>query len=443
MTMKLSRLKPLFLVALAALPLFWGLFFPEDEPPPFSEESALLPFPGASKGKPYPDIAGIYGVYDAEGELLGYSASSSALGIEVSGYGGAMELVVGLDVEGRVAGVVVLGNAETPNYLYKVLESRAFSALSGKSISDRFVIGDDLDGVSRATVTWQAIVLGTKEIAAVISTGVLKRDVSFSAEGGNRTATIIKLSVVFLIFIGAFSLAKLKPKSRLLRYLSILTFTILVALIWGIFLSLQGLAYLLMGKPQPLLVIPIFYLLLFLSLLTTAIFGRTYCGYLCPLGLVMDLAYRLKTPQAKIPSWVKHYAGAVKYILLILVVLLCLHVGGVGPAGWEPFTILYLTGIKFAVVILTIVIFSASLLYPYLWCRYLCGVGAILGACSAFAPVAVRKDKNCDLCERCIPACPVEAISITGGETLPHIDPTLCLRCGECFRVCPRGAIKS
>lgn len=441
--MRLQRLKPIFILTLIILPLLSRYFFPTPSPPPFDETSALLPFPLGVSAKPSSENPSIYQVYDADGKLLGYSSSNTALGIKASGYGGEMELVVGVDPEARISGVVVLGNAETSSYLEKVLKSSAFSALTGKDIADEFVIGKDLDGVSRATITWQAIALGSKQTAALISVMALKKDVSTGGQEGFPSATIIKLAIALLVFVGAFIAAGLKPEKLLFRYLSVLTFTILIAVVWGTFLSLQNLAYLLMGNPQPLAQLPLFYLLLCLTIVTTGLFGRVYCGYLCPLGLVMDIAYRLKLPRAQMPSWASHIVGSLKYVLLVFIVLLCLFTRGVTPAGWEPFTILYLSGIKLMVVFLTVLVFAGALFYPYLWCRFLCGTGALIGACSAFAPRAVRIDPDCNHCQKCLAVCPVQAISTAGKKEIPRIDSTICVRCSDCFRLCPKKAIRA
>ncbi len=52
--------------------------------------------------------------------------------------------------------------------------------------------------------------------------------------------------------------------------------------------------------------------------------------------------------------------------------------------------------------------------------------------------VKVKPD-DCVGCESCIPACPVEAITMVDGKAI--IDPAKCTNCGTCIEECPVDAI--
>lgn len=48
-------------------------------------------------------------------------------------------------------------------------------------------------------------------------------------------------------------------------------------------------------------------------------------------------------------------------------------------------------------------------------------------------------EKLCRGCQRCVHACPNEAIQMVAH--LPVVDPEKCLECEECMEVCMHGAI--
>ncbi len=97
--------------------------------------------------------------------------------VTANGFGGAIDMVVGVDLEGRVTGVTVTSHGETPNVGSKVVDSQSvldrFIGMSGadgeitvNSGSNRF------DGVSGATVSSKGVAAGVNAaLAAVASVG--------------------------------------------------------------------------------------------------------------------------------------------------------------------------------------------------------------------------------------------------------------------------------
>ena len=68
------------------------------------------------------------------------------------GYHGPIKILVGLQANGKLAGIVVLENQEP--YGYFSVDLPAFAAqFVGKDIRDPFKVGQDVDAVSRASIT--------------------------------------------------------------------------------------------------------------------------------------------------------------------------------------------------------------------------------------------------------------------------------------------------
>jgi len=68
------------------------------------------------------------------------------------GYDGPIKMLVGMDTKGILSGIVVVDHHEP--YGYFSVEPPAFAAqFAGKNIRDPFKVGEDIDAVSRASIT--------------------------------------------------------------------------------------------------------------------------------------------------------------------------------------------------------------------------------------------------------------------------------------------------
>lgn len=95
-------------------------------------------------------VTGVYRV-TAGGEALGFCVY-----VTPNGYGGAVELMVGLTPEGKVAGISVVSHGETPNIGTKVLEDPAYLG-QYNGISAPVTFGEGIDAISGATRSSNAV----------------------------------------------------------------------------------------------------------------------------------------------------------------------------------------------------------------------------------------------------------------------------------------------
>jgi Na+-translocating ferredoxin:NAD+ oxidoreductase RnfG subunit len=75
---------------------------------------------------------------------------------EGQGYGGPFVIGVRIHDDAKVHAVMPLDHKETPSFAVKVEEAHYGSQFINKHISDNFIVGDDIDAVSGATVTTMA-----------------------------------------------------------------------------------------------------------------------------------------------------------------------------------------------------------------------------------------------------------------------------------------------
>jgi NosR/NirI family transcriptional regulator, nitrous oxide reductase regulator len=93
-----------------------------------------------------------YAAVTANAPPIGIGVWTTDLDPLERGYDGPIKILVGLDMRGLLAGVVVADHHEP--YGYFSVDLPAFAAqFKGKSVRDPFIVGRDVDAISRATLT--------------------------------------------------------------------------------------------------------------------------------------------------------------------------------------------------------------------------------------------------------------------------------------------------
>lgn len=84
--------------------------------------------------------------------IAGYAFLTTDLEPLETGYDGPIQMLVGITPRGALTGVVVIAHREP--YGYFSVEPPAFAAqFAGKDIREPFKVGEDVEAVSRATIT--------------------------------------------------------------------------------------------------------------------------------------------------------------------------------------------------------------------------------------------------------------------------------------------------
>ncbi len=104
------------------------------------------------------NIDSIY-IASENGSPIGYAASVSP-----NGFGGALELMVGISTDGSVAGIKLVSHSETPGLGSRVAEDSflgQFSELSGK-----ISLGSEVDAITGSTISSKAVTSGVNSALA-------------------------------------------------------------------------------------------------------------------------------------------------------------------------------------------------------------------------------------------------------------------------------------
>jgi len=169
----------------------------------------------------------------------------------------------------------------------------------------------------------------------------------------------------------------------------------------------------------------VFFLLAFL-------FGRHFCGYICPIGAVQELAYEVPTPKIRIPWKVALSVIRGLVFLLIIGAGLGLSLSVLGFFGiTEFFRLTFSLGFTIFLLLIAIAIFIYR---PF--CRLICPVAVIFQLASTPARWKIRRTDACIACRKCEKACPTNEAGRDDGKGE-------CYLCRQCIAACPvEGALR-
>ena len=189
-------------------------------------------------------------------------------------------------------------------------------------------------------------------------------------------------------------------------------------------------------------------------LLYCIIFGRTICGFLCPVGLLQELLYKIKTPKVR-KSKITRCLSYFKYVLLFVLVIglpliysfqakgiplpgFCKYICPAGTFEGAVFLLMNkanqsffeMLGALFTWKFILLIIFIVASVFIYrFFCRFFCPLGAIYGIFNKLSILGVKVDKTtCTHCNKCITNCKMDVKEVGDHE---------CIQCGECMKECP------
>lgn len=174
--------------------------------------------------------------------------------------------------------------------------------------------------------------------------------------------------------------------------------------------------------------------------------GRAYCGWVCPINMVTDLAAWLRR-RLDIKGGAR-LSRRVRFWMLGMTLVLAVASGAIAWEMINPVSMLHrglIFGMGLAWAVVLAVFLFDLFVSPDGWCGHLCPVGAFYSLIGKVALLRIKAAKRaqCNDCMDCFAVCPEPQIikPALKGEAKqigPLILSSQCTNCGRCIDVCSK-----
>jgi len=292
------------------------------------------------------------------------------------GYGGPMQIAVAADMEGEIIGVSIANHKETPSFLDRVLGANLMESLVGKSYLDDFVLGQDIDGISGATYTTNAVAQAVKSGSRRLAEAQLGLSVPKAKEDDPK----IQFGAPEIILIGLFAvgyighLKNFKYKKQV-RWGSLITGLVFLGFVYNQPLTIAKVNQLLLGYwPQWQTNLYWFLFIGGLLFVFTVDNKNPYCEWFCPFGAAQECLGAIGGAKPRSPGRFRTFLKWIQRCLAWGAILFALLLRNPGLTSYEIFgTLFNLTGSSLQFGLLGIILL-ASLFIHRPWCTYLCPI---------------------------------------------------------------------
>lgn len=170
---------------------------------------------------------------------------------------------------------------------------------------------------------------------------------------------------------------------------------------------------------------------LIVNVILVLLFGRFFCGYICPAGAAQEIAYHAPVRKTSLHQKTVLMVIRGAFVILFLMLAFTMSVSLLSLFGIRDF--FYLAPTAGAAAFLVILLLATTFYRPF--CRLICPVGLLFSLAAWKGVFKLRRTGACIKCRKCEKVCPAD-------EARKDDTKAECYLCGRCVDVCPaKGAI--
>jgi len=362
-TQRLERTLALVAVVIVIIAWVAGTFQAEAELMPFLEQA----MPEAERLDPV--SAGTYAAWKTEPKevLIGFVTTGKA-----QGYAGEITMAVAVSLSGTVEGLAVVQHKETPAFFRRVVQSDLLRSLRGKSYSDSFALGGDVDGVTGATYSARALAGAARQASRKIALKNLGLpavpELSPRIQFG-----FPEIILIALFFFGIVARMRRFKHKKEARWASMLVGLAVLGFLYNTPLTIVWINRWLLGFWPQWQTHLYWYLLILGILFVYTIDNRNpYCEWFCPFGATQECLSVVGGAKLRVPNRAHTLLRWLQRALALAAIVIALVYRNPGISSYEVVGAFFgLIGSNFLFVLLGIVL-VASLFVRRPWCSYLC-----------------------------------------------------------------------
>jgi Na+-translocating ferredoxin:NAD+ oxidoreductase RnfG subunit len=313
-----------------------------------------------------------YNDIQGESDEVGYVAIRSA-----HGYAGPVTVAVGLDKNGTIFNALIVRQTESAAFFRLVVDSGYPAKFKGKDCTDQFAIGDDVDAVTGATVSLEAVSKAARMACSDIAVQRLGLE-PIAKKKPEIQFGLPEIILILLIVAGFGASGNKLPAKKYVKWGVLAGSIVFIGFVYKWPASLININSLLVGYWPGWRNHIYWYLLAAAILLPVILNGKTlYCSSICPFGATQEILVNIGGTRRQIPGNCLRILKILQRSLAWVAVMCALVFRNPALVSYDvSATFFTIIGQHWQFVLLALVlILSLFIVRP--WCNCLCPLRAV------------------------------------------------------------------